>query len=139
MLPQIAKLEFINDEIIESSVVHKSLLWDFEAGDFVLKDGRLVEADGLEYIKIWVEKALRTRMGTLIYESYGSEHHGLIGRVLDRDFVKSELERTIEEALFKNEAVLNVSNFVFEFEEELLMIKFTVSTIFGSTEVVLNG
>ena len=139
MLPQITSLEFFNDEVIESSVVHKSFLWDFETGDFVLEDGRLVEVTGLEYIKIWSEKALRTVMGTLTYESYGSEHHGLIGKVLDRDFVKSELERTIREALLQNEAIINVSNFVFEIEEELLTIRFTETTIYGSTEVVLNG
>ena len=138
MLPQISKLEFNNDEIIESSVVHKSFLWDFETGDFVLKDGRLVEVEGLDYIKVWIEKVLRTRMGTLIYESYGSEHHGLIGRVLDRDLIKSELERTVREALIINDAIRSVFNFVFIYEEELLIIKFNVATIYGNTEVVIS-
>ncbi len=139
MLPQITKLEFQNEEVIASPAVHKTFKWDFEAGDFVLKDGKLIEIDGLDYIKVWIEKALRTKKGTLIYESYGSEHHGLIGMVLDREFIKSELQRTIREALLQNEAIISVRNFEFQLEGALLKVKFDVATIYGNTEVALDA
>ncbi|SET55350.1 Protein of unknown function [Natronincola peptidivorans] len=137
MLPQISKLEFRNEKVIESPVTHKTFLWDFETGDFKLKDGKLVTVEGVEYIKIWISKVLRTEFGTLIYKSYGSEHHGLIGKVLDRDFIKSELQRTIREALLQNKAIISVTNFEFQLEEALLTIKLNVATIYGNTEVVI--
>ena len=137
MLPQISKLEFQNEEIMESPTTHSTFQWDFEKGDFVLKDGKLVKIEGLEYIKVWINKVLRTEFGTLIYENYGSQHHGLIGRVLDRDFIKSELQRTIREALLQNEAITSVTNFEFQLEEAMLTINLTVATIYGSTEVMV--
>ncbi len=137
MLPQISKLEFQNEEITESPTTHSAFQWDFEKGDFILKDGKLVKIEGLEYIKVWINKVLRTEFGTLIYENYGSQHHDLIGRVLDRDFIKSELQRTIREALLQNEAITSVTNYEFQLEEAVLTIKLMVATIYGSTEVMV--
>lgn len=139
MLPEISKLEFPEEEQTESTVVHKTFEWDFKSGDFILKDGKLVEAKEYEYIKIWIEKALRTVYGTLIYSDYGSEHHNIIGKVFDREFTQAELERTIREALLANEAITSVSGFEFELDGELLSIKFSVSTIYGGGEVVFNA
>ncbi len=139
MLPQIAQLELNNSSINESPVTHKSLLWDFEAGDFKLQDGKVKEIESLEYIRVWIEKALRTRLGTLIYNTYGSGHQALIGRVLDREYAQSELERSIREALLQNEAITAATNFIFEYDGELLSIRLTVSTIYGDSEVLVNA
>lgn len=139
MLPRITELEINDLAITEDKVTHKCFMWDFESGDFALKDGKLIELEGLPYIQIWIEKALKTKAWTLIYEKYGSEHHSLIGRVFDRDFVRAELERTIKEALLENSAITSVHSFEFEFDGTLLNIKFKVSTIYGDSEVVING
>ena len=37
----------------------KSYLFDFDSGDFVVRDGKLVECDGIDAIKIWIEKILQ--------------------------------------------------------------------------------
>ncbi|SNR86151.1 Protein of unknown function [Anaerovirgula multivorans] len=139
MLPQISKLEFRVTELKESPVVHKSFLWDFKMGDFVLRDGKLVEVEGLDYIKIWIEKAIRTEANTSFYTNYGSEHHSMIGTVFDRDYVQSELERMVKETLLKNEAITGVSNFDFELDGELLTMNFDVSTIYGNAGVTINA
>lgn len=137
-LPQIAQLEFPQSEIAQQTMpetVHKTFLWDFEKGDFVLKDGKLIEVDGLEYLKIWIEKALRTVKDSLIYADtgYGSEHHSLIGRNFHPAFSRAEYERMIREALMQNNAITQVANFAFSQDGERLTIDFDVVSIFGST------
>lgn len=135
MLPQISKLEFKTQEVIGSPVTHQSYAWDFSEGDFVLKDGKLIGVKELEYVKVWIEKTLRTVFGSLLYENYGSEHHALIGRVFDRDFIQAELERTIREALLKNEVIISVTKFEFELDGELLIVKLEAGTSYGSVGV----
>lgn len=138
MLPQITKLEFKNETVELNLTSHKTFLWDFNIGDFVIKDGKLVVVEGIDYIKIWIEKALRTKANTSVYTNYGSEHHNLIGKVFDREFTNAELERTIREALLKNNAITNAYNFKFQLDEDLLNIEFTVSTIYGESDVIIN-
>lgn len=135
-LPQIAQLEIPQSEITQQTMpetVHKTFLWDFEKGDFVLKDGKLIEVGGLEYLKIWIEKALRTVKDSLIYAStgYGSEHHSLIGRNFHPDYSRAEYERMIREALMQNNAIIQVSNFAFSQNGEKLTIAFDVISIYG--------
>ncbi len=45
---------------VEMLTAGKSFLFDFKAGDFVVRDGKLVECDGMDAIKVWIEKILRT-------------------------------------------------------------------------------
>jgi hypothetical protein len=135
MLPEISKLQFETEDVIEENPVLKSYKWNFESGDFELIDGRLVEVEGLDYIKVWIEKILRTRKDLEIYTTYGSGHQDLIGTVYDRDFVQSEITRIIREALSTNDAIEEVGEATVEFEGSMLTINFKVNTIYGSMEV----
>ena len=47
----------------ESNNGTKTYLFDFDKGDFVIRDGKLVECDGVDAIKVWIEKILRTEKG----------------------------------------------------------------------------
>lgn len=137
-LPQIAQLEMPTTEIanqVTPQAVHKTFLWDFRVGDFVLRDGRPVEVTGIEYVKVWVEKALRTVKNSLIYAGtgYGSEHHSLIGQNFHPDFSRAEYERMIREALLQNDAITQVANFAFSQDGERLSIAFDVTSIYGLT------
>ena len=38
----------------------RSYLFDFNKGDFVVRDGKLVECDGMDALKVWIEKILKT-------------------------------------------------------------------------------
>ena len=49
----------VNNETKSSSGT-KSYLFDFGSGDFVVRDGKLIECDGIDAIKVWTEKILRT-------------------------------------------------------------------------------
>ncbi|MFA4137694.1 MULTISPECIES: DUF2634 domain-containing protein [unclassified Brevibacillus] len=138
-LPQITQLKLPETQITQQTKpknVHKTFLWDFDAGDFVLKDGKLIEVTGLEYLKVWIEKALRTVKNSLIYQGtgYGSEHHVLIGQNFHPDFSKAEYERMIREALLQNDAITRVDDFSFSHEGSRLVIGFEVSSIYGTLE-----
>ena len=34
----------------------KSYMFDFENGDFIVCDGKLIECDGIKSIKVWIKK-----------------------------------------------------------------------------------
>lgn len=136
-LPQIAQLQYETEEITDqeqTETIHSTYHWDFELGDFKTKDGKLIELTGIEYLKVWIQLALRTEKNTLIYEGtdYGSEHHKLIGTTFKPSFTKEEYKRYIKEALLVNSAILNVSNFAFNQEGARMTISFDVSSIYGT-------
>ena len=47
----------------KSSSGTKSYLFDFANDDFVVRDGKLIECDDIDAIKVWIEKILRTEKG----------------------------------------------------------------------------
>ena len=58
-----------NDITFSSSVdIHgtRSYLFDFDTGDFVVRDGKLIECDGIDAVKVWIETILRTEKGRLV-------------------------------------------------------------------------
>ncbi|WP_283609193.1 DUF2634 domain-containing protein [Faecalispora anaeroviscerum] len=60
---------------------------------------------------------------------YGVELADLIGQ--DRDYVKADLRRRIEEALGEDDRITGISDFTIDFDREAANVRFTVNTIFG--------
>ena len=92
--------------------------------------------DDLEAAKQAVIKILATeKFSTPIYSDvYGVEFERLIGK--DMDFVKSDLERTVTDALTEDDRIIGISDF--KIEEvciDTLKILFNVNTIYGVTEI----
>ena len=108
-----------NPAIAEAPAAEKpmwrSFLFDFEKGDFVLHDGKVVETDD---ISVWVEKVLRTeKYRYKIYDgtNYGCQIEDLvIGANYDASFLESELKREIEDALRQHPQITGISNFEVE-------------------------
>lgn len=61
MFPNSTDITINNETQILSGT--KSYLFDFTTGDFALRDGKIIECDGIESIKVWIEKILRKRCG----------------------------------------------------------------------------
>jgi len=98
--------------------------------------------DNEEAIKQLVMKILYTeRYAYVIYSSqYGVELDRLIGK--DYDFIVSDLERTITEALLADDRILSITDFVAEQTAiDRMTATFTVNSIVGSvninTEVII--
>ena len=93
----------------------KSYLFDFTTGNFVVRDGKLMECDGIDAIKVWIEKILRTEKGR--YPIYDNTEYGchledlIIGNSYTAEFIEAELKREIEDALKQNPQITSVTNF----------------------------
>ena len=130
MFPEIQDLT-----VVESSQVGangKSFLFDFVLGDFALQNGSLVECDGKNAIKVWIEKILRTEKER--FKIYDGTEYGcrledlLIGNNYSAAFIEAELKREIEDALKQNPNILSVSNFNIERTASGITVSMEVET-----------
>ena len=139
MLPEIADLEFVNEDLLEEDepLIGKSFLFDFKKGDFVLKDGKLVVLEGIEALKMWIVKVIRTeKFRFRIYENTGfedDEQYGvmledLIGSNFDREFIEAEIEREVTEVLLLHEYIISVDEWQFERNSKKMTVSFAVTT-----------
>ncbi|HEX2986106.1 MAG TPA: DUF2634 domain-containing protein [Caproiciproducens sp.] len=133
---------FIDATVADASVstetsVPKEYLWDFDKNDFVLSNGKPVIVEGLEAIKIWILKALRTqRYRYLAYTwNYGQEFEDLVGQKFGPEVLKSEAERYLTDTLLINSHIKSISNVSVVFDGSKLSIDFTVLTDQGEVEI----
>ncbi|GAA0078793.1 DUF2634 domain-containing protein [Clostridium sp. CTA-5] len=87
--------------------------------------------DEVEALKQTIYFILNTeRYEYLIYsDNYGSELKGIIG--MDKDIAESEIKRRIKEALIQDDRIENVDEFIFEYEKDSVLVKFTVFSIYS--------
>ena len=103
------------DNKSDASSGTKSYMFDFENGDFVVRDGKLIECNGIDAIKVWIEKIPRTEKGR--YPIYDNTEYGchledlIIGNSYTTKFIEAELKREIEDALNQNPQITSVTNF----------------------------
>ena len=87
----------------------KTFAYDFQAKEFVTKDGRLVPT---EDIRVWIEKIIRSeKWRCKIYEGtdFGIRIEDLlIGSNYNRAFSESEAKREINEALLQNPRIKEI-------------------------------
>ncbi|SJU51512.1 Protein of uncharacterised function (DUF2634) [Clostridioides difficile] len=50
---------------------------------------------------------------------------------MERDIAESELKRRIKEALTQDDRIENVDEFIFEYEKDSVLVKFTVFSIYS--------
>ncbi|MEG0900223.1 MAG: DUF2634 domain-containing protein [Oscillospiraceae bacterium] len=118
----------------------KTFLFDFDKGDFVINDGKLQAVNGENGLKVWIQKCLHTSFNKYdIYkataEPYGINDSDLTDRLQPLDFLYAEIEREVKEALLQNKEIVNVSGFVFERLNKVLIVNFKCSTNYGELEV----
>ena len=65
MFPQ-SKEMTVTQNTADNSGGTKTYLFDFDKGDVVVLDGKLIECDGIEAIKVWIEKIIRTQMSAVL-------------------------------------------------------------------------
>lgn len=121
------------DNKSDTSSGTKSYLFDFTTGDFIVRDGKLIECDGISAIKVWIEKILRTEKGR--YHIYDNTEYGchledlIIGNSYTAEFIEAELKREIEDALKQNSQITSVTNFKISRNKNAITV---------TLEVVLN-
>ncbi|MDT9337323.1 DUF2634 domain-containing protein [Clostridium perfringens] len=126
----IPKFNFVVSEIEDTVQSSKTYRIDSFNGRITRK------IDELEAIKQAVFKILQIeRFENVIYDaSYGVELIGLIGK--PKEFVKSDIERIIKEALSVDERILGIENFnIVDDVKENLKIEFKVNSIYGDIKL----
>lgn len=132
MLPKITELEFNTEELTEDlPPIGKSFLFDFNNNEFVMRDGKLIELFGVESLKMWIEKSLRTeRFRFVVYENteYSISLEDLIGSNYPRAFVEAEIKREVAERLLEHPHINAIENWAFERDGKLMRVWFVVVT-----------
>lgn len=87
--------------------------------------------DEIQALKQAIYLILNTeRYEYLIYSwNYGVEFESVIGK--NKEIEESEYRRVIKEALLQDDRVLDVDNFIFNYEKDGVTIGFTVFSIYG--------
>ena len=90
--------------------------------------------DGLDAVRQYIVKTLGTgRWQHVIYpDSYGSEADNIIGQGFSLSFTRTELARTITEALIYDERINEVKDFAIRQEQDRLTVSFEVVTVYGN-------
>ena len=105
---------------------------DFDTGQLT---GKVVE--GLEAIKVWIWCCMRTpRFRYPIYTwQYGTSFEDYIGTVLSNEYVESDCQAEITEALMVNPYITGIEDFSAVRDGAVLRVRFTVLTRLGEIEV----
>jgi hypothetical protein len=108
---------------------------DFETGKLT---GRIIT--GLPAIKQWVMLVLGT--DKYYYTQYSWDHgcelRDLIGKGFKQDYIESEVKRIITDALSMSKDIKGISNLEVSYEGDTLTAAFTLDTIYGSEEVMVD-
>ncbi|WP_317101348.1 DUF2634 domain-containing protein, partial [Clostridium neonatale] len=102
---------------------------------YKIKDGKVIGfCDGKEALEQTIFFILSTeRYKYLIYsDNYGSEFENVPN--IDRDILESELKRRINEALIQDDRIESTDNYIFNYDEDSVLVKFTVFSIYGDLE-----
>lgn len=108
----------------------------FESQTYKLSETKIEGfVDELEALKQAIYKALATEQFEYpIYGfNYGIAWNQLIGE--EAGYVRAEMKRMIEEALLRDDRILEVDSFEFEFYEDICKCSFDVQSIYGEIEI----
>jgi len=132
MIPEIGASR-LDDGLVQRQ--RPSLTWKLD-----LEKGKITgKTDGLDAVKQAVLKSLQTdRFWYDIYSfDYGHELKLIIGS--QPQFVTSEVTRMIEEALLIDDRITAVKNVETSISGDGMIIRFTVTSIYGSFEGVVTS
>lgn len=118
------EMDLQNEEIEETLLPSKT---------YAIHNGRIIGSiDGVEAVRQAVEKILITQLFSheIYSETYGIESDRLLGQ--NFDFVKADVERTIEDALLMDDRIEEIADFrIISETKDSLQIGFTVLSVEG--------
>ena len=118
----------------------RCFLFDFSEGEYVTKDGKLIEATEEQAIKQWVELLVRTVLNKYkVYENtgFGTTFDRIIGqKTLPQGFINSEVKRELEEKVIMHKRISGISDFSTIRTRYGLEIRFTVNKVDESMQEV---
>lgn len=124
----------------EDSEVYTDVTWDTVKDMPVFRNGEPVTVSGLEAVKSWAYRALKTRRYAQIQNSwdYGNDIYLLIGQPWQRETKIAEAKRYVKECLSQNPYITGISDFTANFYDDTVNISFTLNTEYGDTQITLD-
>lgn len=118
-----------NSTLVEDATINRSFKFNYETGQFEIKNGAIVETNQIQAVAQWLELLVRTRLDKFaVYRGtkFGHSAEKYIGyRRLPFGFAESEFQREIEEAVALNPAIDSVYSFKIERTTRGLHVSFT--------------
>ena len=112
----------------------KEIGWDFEKDEPLFKENNFVIVEGIEALKIWIYKTIKTtRFKYLIYSNaYGTSIKSFIGKVFT-ERVKNDFKKEIIEALLINNYIESVSVIEYKLDYNKLFLSLKIETKISKT------
>ena len=134
-LQELSDTKTIKEDDSQVVKVPKEYGIDFQTGQLT---GKIVE--GLEAIKVWIWLCMHTeRFRHAIYSAdYGTSLEQYIGHMLSEEYINTDCESEVSDALLINEYIESIEDFEAVRNSDGLNISFRVVTKFGSIEVDEN-
>lgn len=134
-LQELSDTKTIKEEDSQVIKAPKEYGINFQTGQLT---GKIVE--GLEAIKVWIWLCMHTeRFRHAIYSAdYGTSFEQYIGHVLIDEYINTDCESEITDALLINEYIESIEDFEAVRNSDSLDIKFRAVTKFGNIEVDEN-
>lgn len=131
-LQELSDAQTVKEDDSQVVKVPKEYGVDFRTGQLT---GKIVE--GLEAIKVWIWLCMHTeRFRHAIYSAdYGTSLEQYIGHMLSEEYINTDCESEISDALLINEYIESIEDFEAVRNSDSLNISFRVVTKFGSLEV----
>lgn len=123
------QIDNVNNVNVENQVLGRSFLFDFDTGQFVLNNGKLVDTTRTQTINQWINLCARTYIGK--YEVYkdngfGTKIEKLIGHKLNA-FYKATISSTLKDGLLKNKEIKEVKNIEITEDNKIYTINIDVT------------
>lgn len=117
--------------------LYRDVAMDYEAGTPVFQGGNPVIVSGLEAVKGWAWRALKTaryRWSVFTWD-YGCELESLVGQPYSEDTRLSEAVRYAREALEVCPYITRAGAEVLEFDGSVLSLRVTITTVYGEADL----
>lgn len=130
----------IQPQLLEEEImkIPHEVRWDFISDTPVFKNKNPVIISENEAIKVWIWNALKTarKRFVIFTHDYGNDFEELIGQPYSESIKQMEAKRYLEECLLINPYIQSVNNVDVSFQDDKLTISFSVTTLYGSIEMV---
>lgn len=126
----------MNKQIIEENKIApvklgRCFLFDFETGQHVIQNGKLVECTKEQAIKQWIRRLIMTKQGK--FRVYDGSKFGLIDlynlrgqSVVSNSYMQGEIKRELKENIEKHYFIKKVESVVLTFIGEVMAINLLV-------------
>lgn len=130
-------IEPVTEQQNEAWEPFREFEWDYTTNKYVIRNEQINILEGIEALKIWIYKCISTVRGR--YYAYtwdfGTDLESLISAGLPREAIKSETKRMVKEVLLINKHIIDCYDFVINFTDDRMKVKFTANTVYGEIEI----